>query len=294
MRRWRIGLLVFIGSAAAALAQTAFDAARILSANAASTRLMSKKRAVGDMKIWRVGDAASPFYGLTLVVIRLGRGAVDVQLDTGAKMLSDDAFNTAPDRPLVVVSGGLWTEHAGGWTARTPSGLVIRNSTREHVEEAGWKAGGVFLRCGDELMILTSSEFLVQSRAASINGRWTTPCDVRHEDSVFGLQTKLLLVNRSRVPVNLDRDPPANRVAIGLDRNNVVVAGAFTANNSALSTRDFAAVLAAEARRELPDFQALDLDGACGAQIYIPGNKPSKFGCSGETFSMNRFIIKGR
>jgi hypothetical protein len=84
-------------------------------------------------------------------------------------------------------------------------------------------------------------------------------------------------------------------VAIGLTPKSVVIVGAFNDSNFALETRDFAALLSAVADKEkLSDLRAINLDGACGAQIYFPSSKFPKLGCNGDNYSVNRFIIKAR
>ncbi|WP_198356279.1 phosphodiester glycosidase family protein [Sphingomonas sp. TX0522] len=116
----------------------------------------------------------------------------------------------------------------GGFSRRSGNGLkpegLIRTDRGQLSGLANWKDGGVLWAAGDEVRIIRIAAWKSSSNAAG-----------------QALQTRPLLVFDGRVDEPLNDKRRWNRVAVGTMRDGrVVLIGAFTARNDAVTLREFA------------------------------------------------------
>jgi Phosphodiester glycosidase len=232
---------------------------------------------------WQVRDPLSPYNGLILVWVTIDNDDVRLSID-GKPRLEEFGKSDIPTNAVAVISGGMWNGRYDTLVnERKPTGLVIASGVNIAPFNRA-SQGGVLSACGDDVDIIPAKDFAWSAITSS--GAVRMPCA---KGSM--LQTNLILVKNGRVD-DVRRDTAANRVAIGSGEDRVLVAGAFIASGFALSAVDFAQfIAAAAAKTHIEHVTMLNLDGACSAQIYLSQVK-LRFGCEGQTYSINRILIK--
>src|SRR5262245_54241408 len=236
---------------------------RIVESKGQVEKIVSKGKTIGTFRWWRVNNPVSSYNGLILCWAQIPIRDVSVVLDGNPALENLPKLTTS--ETFIAVSGGSWqgSPSAGQWQSRNPAGLLIADGGRSRATtNRSWFAGGVLVRCGDQLSVLPVGEY---RRPASCAGPF------------YALQSNMLLVQKGKVNPLVPTDVPANRVAIGTAGDQVIVAGAFN-EGGALQLRDFAEFIAAAASRR-PDAMALNLEGGCAAQIYLPDSKRFFGGC---------------
>lgn len=242
----------------------------------ARTELKIGGTSYGQLLTWRITDIASSHYGLTLVwlEIRESKSRVSVEKTNGQAIRSTPVDATT----LALLSGGTWTgRYDSPNSAKRGSGLVIASGTPVSAFTA--RTGGVFVACANDLRFFTASDY-----ASKYGTR--LPCE---KASV--LQTSTMLIRDGKAEP-FPAGEKANRLAIGQDEDQIIIAGAFTSFGTALSLADFSAYLAAAGKKlGRNDLTALNLDGACSAQLFIPPLN-RRFGCETAGFNINRIAVR--
>ena len=236
-------------------------------------------RTEGRLYTWRITDVRSPYYGLTLVWLEIRESTSFVFVE---KTNNRPIPNTPVDaNTLAVLSGGSWTgRYDSPLGAKQASGLVITSGSVVSpltIEKNG--SGGVLWACNNDLRFADAAEY-------SKMWRGRLPCP-----AVSALQTSALVIKNGK-PGKFSAGEKANRLAIGQDADKIIIAGAFTSFGTALSLPEFASYVAAAAK-ELgrKNLNALNLDGACSAQLLIPPLQ-ARFGCDTPGFSINRIVVR--
>ena len=86
------------------------------------------------------------------------------------------------------------------------------------------------------------------------------------------IQSKPMLVEKGRAGIKSDPMPAFNRVSVGIDKcGNIIIAGAFQSDGSALNLVEFSSLLSAPRRVGGPEaLYALNLDGGPDAHLFFP------------------------
>jgi uncharacterized protein YigE (DUF2233 family) len=148
-----------------------------------------------------------------------------------------------------------------------PLGLLIHGNKRLNVIE-NWKSSGV-LFCARGL----------PARIVPI-GAFTESRDI-----VEAVQSKPILVENSRSGIRAENGELANRTAVALRNDGtLMVAGAFSPGNKALSLYEFAEFLSRPLSEGGAGAEwALNMDGGPGAHISVP-DAHLQLGSEGSTF----------
>ena len=284
MRSVLAGGVVFLVSAAA-LGQTVapVSLATVVSRPPSVSRVSVDRKHHADLLRWQVTDPLAPYNGTTLVWLELN--PADVRLSVDAQAHFDDITHSAVDRSVVaLVSGGMWRgAYDAQWRQRKADGLVVASGALKGGLNAT-DAGGVAVICGADVSILPMSAFPKQTVEKSV----VLPCT---KAAPSALQSNVLLVRDGEADSFRD-DSAANRMALCAGKGKVVIAGAFNSVGHALTLQQFADFVAAAARkRKIASLSALNLDGACAAQLFIPQIK-AHYGCNGDNYAVNRIVIR--
>jgi hypothetical protein len=238
----------------------------------------------GDLLTWRVSDPLSPYSGTTLVWLQVEDGDVRVSVD-GTPSFDDITRSGGTDSSIVAIAnGGMWRGRFDSpWKERTADGLVVA-SGKPVGDFKPATNGGVAVMCGDDVSILRVSDFPKQNQPKKV----VLPCNKK---SPSALQSNLILVNDG-VADAIAGSTAANRLAFGTGHDTVVIAGAFSSSGHALTLRQFSEFLVAAAKRQrVKSFDAVNLDGECGAQLWVPKLK-LHFGCEGTSYTVNRIVMR--
>jgi hypothetical protein len=213
---------------------------------------------------------------LVWLELRENKSLVSVESTGGTPAIP---ASPSPDT-LAVLSGGSWTgAYDSPNSPKSASGLVLTSGTLAG-NFAPASAGGVMVACSDDLAVYEASTY---SRRFSRS----LPCP-----RASALQTNVLIIRDGRTPALPLSTERANRLAIGQDEDRVIVAGAFTPVGTAITLLDFAAYVAAAAKKMgRNDLTALNLDGACAAQLSIPPVR-QRFGCDRAGYNVNRIVVR--
>lgn len=162
------------------------------------------------------------------------------------------ATNSTPDTgAIVVVNGGYY----GTDDNKTfyPLGLLIHKG-RQLNKTTPWTSGGVLYTTAGPPQIIRIRGFQ------------------RSSDIVEALQSKPLLVEDSMSGIHSDDHQMANRTAIGIRRDGtIVVAGAFSPSNNALTLTEFAEFLRGPLAQGGAGVEvALNMDGGPSSLIICP------------------------
>ena len=265
---------LFLGPLLAA--QTETPATVVLKAPSRTT-IRAGTTNYGDLYTWKITDFKSPYFGLTLVWLELheSKTVVSVEKTNGGPAIPA----TPPADALAILSGGSWTgAYDSPGSAKSGSGLVVTSGTVV-IPFRSTQAGGVMVACNDDLEVYDAGTY---ARRFSR----TLPCT-----RASALQTGTIVV-RDGTAQTFPSGDRANRLAIGEDEDRVIIAGAFTSIGTAITLADFAGYVAAAARKlKRDDLTALNLDGACSAQLSIPPIR-QRFGCARAGFNVNRIVAR--
>jgi len=251
-------LSALLPPAAAAQLSSAEYFSKLLNDTPQSERLTSNGVTVGNARWWRVTNKKSSYAGLTLLFIDLDLKLVGVTIDDRA---GNDLTSTAIASPLLIASGMAASPKMGGL-----------------VPERG---GGVLVRCNENVAVLPA-EMAAAAQRSCRSGLQILP------------SKKLLIYNGN--PANSGYDLGANRLAVGTGSGRLFIAGAFDDLGLALPLRDFTQfIVLAAARANLARPSAIDLAGACSAQVDFNGSPPHRFGGCGRAQSfVNRIVVSKR
>lgn len=224
-----------------------------------------------------ISDPANPRFGLKLVyfavpaedyalsVFRVGPDGTRAALKLNSK--SEDA-------PIVLVNGGYY----GISDSKTfyPLGLLIHDG-HELNKQKDWTSGGMVYSIDGQTRIAPIGSFQISSRVRE------------------ALQSKPLLVENSQSGIHSDDHQLANRTAVGLRADGtVIIAGAFSPSNSAVTLAEFADFLRAPASAGgAGAIIALNLDGGPSAFLTCPTLNLS-FGGSSDLFIPDGIRISAR
>ncbi len=207
-----------------------------------------------DLSLLEERNIYSERFGVVLCWAVVPREAARVKVDD----VRDTADSTlklyekvAHPLDIAVLNGGFYGLDQRG--SRIPLGLVISQGVVRN-RLIGWKTGGV-LEIGARLDIVPIARF------------------VQRREIRAAVQSKPLVVEAGKVAIHSKGGDLANRSAIGLTpEGDVILAGAFSATNQAMTLYEFAEFLAAGPASGGPDaYIALAMDGGPGAHIYFPG-----------------------
>jgi len=231
-----------------------------------------------EISTWKISDVRSSAFGVTLVwlEIRESDSLVSVESANGKAI---PAAKPAAD-VLAILSGGTWTgQYDAPNSAKQASGLVVSNGAQ--VSAFAPANGGVLYACKDDLLIVDALEY-----AKKFANQRRLPCT-----GASVLQTSAILVRDGKAQP-FGAGVKSNRLAIGQDEDRVIIAGAFTTLGTALSLADFANWIAAAApKMKRNGLDAVNLDGGCAAQLFIP-QLDRRFGCNAPGYNVNRIVVR--
>nr|WP_306458040.1 phosphodiester glycosidase family protein [Edaphobacter lichenicola] len=190
---------------------------------------------------------------------------------TAASLKKNSAEGT---NAIVIVNGGYY----GTDDNKTfyPLGLLIHDGLQLN-KMKDWNSGGVLYSSNDRSKIVRIKDFH------------------RSADILEALQSKPLLVEDSRSGIHTDDHQLANRTAVGLRRDGaIVVAGAFSPSNNAMTLAEFADFLSTPVIQGGAgvDF-ALNMDGGPSALIFCPALN-LKLASGSDNFIPNGIRISAR
>jgi uncharacterized protein YigE (DUF2233 family) len=214
-------------------------------------KVLLDQGAVAEVKIYKENDSSSPKYGLTLCWITIPKSHVKMFVNdirrTG--LIHEYYPKITRQNDIVIVNGGFF---AFTDNHPIPYGLVIsQGKTFNKISKS--KVGGVLAQSHGTIEIIPIKSF-------------------RRSNSVeHAIQSKPILVFNGKKEIYSDDGISFNRTAIGFDRNNIIVAGAFTDSLQALTLYEFSAFLATKKKNGGPEVTAaLNMDGAGGAHLILP------------------------
>jgi uncharacterized protein YigE (DUF2233 family) len=226
-----------------------------------------------------VKDPMDSRVGLQLVFFTIPATAYEFSVfkvgieGTAASLLANSAAETGA---IVVVNGGYYGTNDNG-KSYYPLGLLIHNG-KQLVKVKEWTSGGVLYSNADK-----------QSKIVQIRSFRPSP------DILEALQSKPLLVEESHSGINSDDHQLANRTAIGIRADgSIVVAGAFSPSNNAMTLAEFAEVLRTPVSLGGAGVNiALNMDGGPSSLIICPSLN-LKFGAGANTFITDGVRVSAR
>jgi hypothetical protein len=208
---------------------------------------------------------------LTLVFLQFPKDKVRIRVDATRHLgrLSEIHFGNV--RPLAIVSGGTWSEKRNG--VPVSEGLVVANGRLISDLKPTWQAGGIFAQMTNGAVVLSSSQ-------------------PRLDGVTEAIQSRLLLARSGVFRMGWKDHNPADRVAIGVSDEAVIVAAAIHRHERTATLRGFVSFVHDIAMaQKLTNVSMINLDGACEAQLYVPSMN-RLFSCSsGVAPTPNRVMI---
>lgn len=269
------------------------------------TKLQIGQDNVGELLAWRLNDPLSAYNGLTLVWMELDDDDVLLVVDprSGTDSMTKGSLGNSSGDVIAVISGGMWSGafDTASARSRSPSGLVYASGkasmtlSRFTGRDGKTETGGVLVSCDErEVSVIPTAQF----RALTTN-RAALPCDGDELSTASALQSNVLL--GGPYTATISKSSAANRVAvgsfqkrsaIGTVQRTIVVAGAFNASGFALPLSDFSRFIDIRAAsRSVSGLTLLNLQGDCGAQIYLP-QIDRRYGCPKAGFLVNRILLR--
>jgi hypothetical protein len=252
--------------------------ATVVTKNPSRTDVRLGSTSYGELSIWKITDFRSPYFGLTLVWLELreSKTLVSVERTNGAPAIPTQP----PSDALAILSGGSWTgAYDSPNSPKSASGLVVTSGSIVSALRPT-QTGGVMFACDDHLFVYDADTYSKRYARG-------LPCQ-----RASALQTSFIVVGDGKATSHLPSAERANRLAIGQDDDRVIIAGAFTPVGTALTLTDFASFVAAAAKKlGRNDLSALNLDGACSAQLSIPPIR-QRFGCDRAGYNVNRIVVR--
>jgi len=188
--------------------------------------------------------------------------------DPGKTLAASKDSNT-----IAIINGGYFGTDDG--RAFYPLGLIISNGARTS-KIWPWRSGG----------------FLSVNRDGTVNITEVTTF-VLSPNIKEAVQSKPLLVNNGHRSIRSNDHQLSNRTAFGLGKDgSLVLVGAFSSTNSAVSLYEFSEILATDKQRGGAGLDmVLNLDGGPGAHLSIPQLKLD-FGVVTETYIPNCIRVR--
>lgn len=198
-------------------------------------------------------DTQSPRHGIKLCWLRLPKSLTSMAVtDVNRSGMSSAIYESLKkDSDIVVMNGGFFG--FGRKNDFVPLGLVIAGG-RQSSAIMNWTTGGLVLQSGGIPTVLPVGEF------GSLTG-------IEH-----AIQSKPMLVEKGKIGINSDPNPPFNRSAVAVDKSgDLIVAGAFDDDGDAVTLIEFSQFLATLTSEGGPAaYYALNLDGGPDAHFYFP------------------------
>jgi len=228
------------------------------------------------LHIYEDFDTASPHYGVKLCWLLLPHSSIRMAVaDVRTSAESNSIYAALAQNSDVVVSNGGFFGY-GPKSSYLPVGLVIANG-KASSPQAKWSSGGAIIQANGTPTIVPQS---------ALNSLHAV------QEAV---QSKPMLVEGGQPGIQSDSKPAFNRVSVGVDKNgDVIVAGAFQGDGSAVNLVELSAFLAAPRKMGGPEaFYALNLDGGPDAHLFFPAIR-LHLGYGGQNFVPNaiRFYWK--
>jgi len=206
------------------------------------------------LHVYEDNDPSSPHHGLKICWMLLPRPSIRMKVSDIRKSGPSNVIYAALAQPsdVVVMDGGFFGY--GPNNSYVPVGLVITDG-KVQSQRGRWSGGGA----------------VVQGRALLTVVPMSALPSLDHLQ--HAIQSKPMLVEGGKMGIKSDSKPPFNRVAVGVNQDgNIIVAGAFQDDGTAVTLVEFSAFLSAKQSEGGPQaVYALNLDGGPDAHLYFPG-----------------------
>lgn len=206
------------------------------------------------LHIYEDKEISSSHHGVKICWMLLPRSSVRMEVSDIRKSGPANITYATLAQPtdVVIMDGGFFGY--GPKNSYVPVGLVVANGKVQN-QRNQWSGGGAVLQGEGFPTVVPIGDL------ASVG-------HVQH-----AIQSKPMLVENGRVAIKSDPKPPFNRASVGVDKEgNIIVAGAFQDDGTAVTLVEFSKFLSARRAEGGPQaVYALNLDGGPDAHLYFPG-----------------------
>lgn len=204
-----------------------------------------------ELKVLTETDTNSKRAGLILCWITMPKTNLIMSVTDirQSGFISDYYPRIAKKRDIVIVNGSFFDISNGN---PYPIGLVVING-KVISKTANWRIGGIVTQSNGYIDIVPIKSFAFNMTIEQ------------------AIQSRPMLVFNKKMGINSDDGILFNRTAIGISKDDIIVAGAFIDEMRAITLYEFATFLTTRKQNGGPEVDtALNMDGAGGAQLYFP------------------------